>query len=138
MMHQQHPARARPWPGLTAELEGATYGQLTVEAPSGVDADGYVRVACRCECGRVAVRRVVDLTAGRAVACRVCLPPPRPLPPSKRVPLRIRDPEAWERTKARYRDRRRERRRRDPSYREREAEYARRYRQRQRERRAGR
>lgn len=109
------------WPGLTAELAGATFGRLTVERPAGIDSEGFVLVSCRCVCQRLAVRRVVDLMAGRVfLSCRVC------------APLRIRDPEAWAREVRSARERRRERRAKDPAYREREAGYARRYRARKR------
>lgn len=123
------------WPGLTVELAGAVFGALTVEAPGELDAEGYVRVWCRCSCGRLALRRVVDLLEGRTEACRVCVEPPRPPPPpppSKQVPLKARDPEAWERHKRAARDRRRERRANDPAFRDREAGYARAYRRRRR------
>lgn len=68
---------ATAWPGETAELEGVSFGSLTVEAPMGVDARG-VRVLCRCSCGRVAVRLVAELASGRALACRVCGAPKPP------------------------------------------------------------
>lgn len=126
----------KTWTGPGEDLRGYVSGALTVESFAGLG-DRGVRVACVCECGRVAVRYFADLRSGAASACRLCVESAERAE-AARERKRARDRQrgrhihagdpGWERELERSKQRRRKQRAADPLFRAREAYAARKYR----------
>lgn len=64
------------------------FGNLCVEGAAPPAPDGNPRVTCRCSCGRLAVRTIADLRAGRAIACLRCQAASAPAPVESRSAIR--------------------------------------------------
>jgi hypothetical protein len=52
-----------------SDLNGRTYGQLTVIKPAGRDSLGRLLLACLCSCGAAATLRADNVRRGNSKSC---------------------------------------------------------------------